>query len=78
MPTTSQIDVLLSTLNAAEVGTLESISAKLRQVHGELLDMEQLELASKAAEALSALERGDVSEFQRGRAYLQSKIGHLR
>jgi hypothetical protein len=78
MPTLARVDVLLSTLNATEVGTLDSIAAKLRQVEEELLAMDQGELAGRAAEALAALVRGDVAEFKRARAYLQSKIGHLR
>ncbi|HEX6740162.1 MAG TPA: hypothetical protein VF310_17910 [Vicinamibacteria bacterium] len=78
MPTVARIDVLLSTLNATEVGTLESIAAKLRQVEEELRAMDQDELAGRAAEALGALTRGDVAEFKRARAFLQSKIGHLR
>ena len=78
MVTVPQIDLLLSTLNAADVGTLESISAKLEQVRDELEHMDQPELASRAAETIRALVRGDVVEFKRGRAFLQSKIGHLR
>ena len=78
MPTVTRIDVLLSTLNATDVGTLESITAKLRQVEEELRAMDQDELAVRAAEALAALSRGDVAEFKRARAFLQSKIGHLR
>ena len=35
-------------------------------------------LAGTAGEAVAALRRGDVAEFRRGRAFLQSKIGHLR
>ena len=70
MPTVARIDVLLSTLNATDVGTLDSIAAKLRQVEEELAD--------RAVEALAALTRGDVAEFKRARAFLQSKIGHLR
>jgi hypothetical protein len=58
---TTRIDVLLATLNAADVGSLETITEKLGQVRREL-------------ESLG----GDVGEFQRGRAFLQSKIGHLR
>ena len=69
---------MLSTLNAADVGTLDSIAAKLDQVREELLQMEQAELASRAADTLTALRRGDVAEFKRGRAFLQSKIGHLK
>jgi hypothetical protein len=78
MPTATRIDVLLSTLNATDVGTLESITAKLRQVQEELAELDQPELAERAGEAISALTRGDVAEFKRGRAFLQSKIGHLR
>ena len=78
MMTVARIDLLLSTLNAADVGTLESISAKLEQVRDELEQLDQPELASRAAETIRALVRGDVVEFKRGRAYLQSKIGHLR
>jgi hypothetical protein len=74
----AQIDVLLSTLNATEVGTLESIAAKLREVKDQLEQMEQPELAARAAEVIVALGRGDVAEFKRGKAFLQSKIGHLR
>jgi hypothetical protein len=40
--------------------------------------MEQPELAARAAETILALGRGDIAEFKRGRAFLQSKIGHLR
>jgi hypothetical protein len=78
MVTVTRIELLLSTLNAADVGTLESISAKLEQVKDELEQIDQPELALRAAETIRALVRGDVVEFKRGRAYLQSKIGHLR
>ena len=78
MVTATRIELLLSTLNAADVGTLESISAKLEQVREELEQLDQPELASRAAETIRALVRGDVVEFKRGRAFLQSKIGHLR
>jgi hypothetical protein len=78
MQTVSRIDVLLSTLNATDVGTLDSITEKLRQVQDELEALEQPELAARAVEAVNALSRGDVSEFKRARAFLQSKIGHLR
>jgi hypothetical protein len=78
MVTVTRIELLLSTLNAADVGTLESISAKLEQVKDELEQLDQRELALRAAETIRALERGDVVEFKRGRAFLQSKIGHLR
>jgi hypothetical protein len=78
MVTATRIDLLLSTLNAADVGTLESISAKLEQVREELQQIDQPELASRAADTIQALVRGDVVEFKRGRAFLQSRIGHLR
>ena len=74
----ARVDVLLSVLNATEVGTLDSIAAKLEQVQEELLALHEPELAARAHEAVGALKRGDVAEFKRARAYLQSKIGHLR
>jgi hypothetical protein len=76
--TASRIDLLLSTLNAADVGTLDSIRAKLEQVRQELELMDRAELAASAADTIAALARGDIAEFKRGRAFLQSKIGHLR
>jgi hypothetical protein len=78
MPTAARIDVLLSILNATDVGTLDSVADKLRQVQDELAGLDQPELAARAEEAVAALRRGDVAEFKRARAYLQSKIGHLR
>jgi hypothetical protein len=78
MPTVARIDVLLSTLNATDVGTLDSIRAKLEMVREELREMDQPALADRAGETLQALVRGDLAEFKRGRAFLQSKIGHLR
>jgi hypothetical protein len=78
MPAASRVEVLLATLNATDVGSLESIAVKMRQVQEELAALEQGELAAAAQQAVEALARGDVAEFKRGRAYLQSKIGHLR
>jgi len=78
MPATSRIDFLLATLNATDVGTLDGITAKLRQVQEELRTLDHPELAAAAAAAIEAIARGDVAEFRRGRAFLQSKIGHLR
>jgi hypothetical protein len=43
-----------------------------------LATLNATELAGTAAGAVAALRRGDVAEFKRGRAFLQSKIGHLR
>jgi len=76
--TVDRIGVILSTLNATDVGSLDSIAEKLRQVQGELEALEQAELATRARETIAALERGDLAEFRRGRAFLQSKVGHLR
>ncbi len=75
---TTRIDVLLSTLNATEVGSLDGIASKLDEVRLALREMDQPELSTRAAETLAALKRGDIAEFKRGRAFLQSKIGHLR
>jgi len=78
MPTAARIDVLLSTLNATDVGTLDSVADKLRQVEEELKGLDQPELAERAGQAVAALRRGDIAEFKRARAFLQAKIGHLR
>jgi hypothetical protein len=75
---TSSIDQILATLNAAEVGSLDTIAAQMRQVRDGLAAMGQAALAEAAGEAVAALGRGDVAEYRRGRAFLQSKIGHLR
>lgn len=72
------MDVLLATLNAADVGSLEAIAEKMQQVEQGLLALGQAQLAGAAGAAVAALRRGDVPEFRRGRAFLQSKIGHLR
>ena len=74
----ARIDVVLATLNAADVGSLDTIAEKMGQVRKDLESLDQEELAGAAGEALTALRRGDVAEFRRGRAFLQSKIGHLR
>lgn len=78
MDRSARIDALLATLNAAEVGSLDSIAAKLRQAQQELEALDEPELAARAAEVAQALARGDVAEFKRGRAFLQSKVGHIR
>ncbi|HUL75771.1 MAG TPA: hypothetical protein VL691_00795 [Vicinamibacteria bacterium] len=72
------VDVLLATLNAAEVGSLEAIAEKMRQVQAGLEARRETALAGTAAAAVDALRRGDVPEWKRARAFLQSKIGHLR
>ena len=76
--TVDQIDALLSTLNATEMGTLDSIATKFRQVRDDLRGMEQAELADRAEDAVQALGQGNLAEFKRLRAFLQSRVGHLR
>jgi len=72
------VDVLLATLNATDVGSLDAIAEKVEQVRRALESLGKAELAEVAAGAVSALRRGDVTEWKRARAFLQSKIGHLR
>ena len=74
----SSVDVLLATLNATELGSLEAIAEKMEQVQAQLESLGETELGAAATAALAALRRGDVTEWKRGRAFLQSKIGHLR
>jgi hypothetical protein len=78
MSAAASVDVLLATLNATEVGSLDSIAEKVQQVQRGLESLGEVELAGAAAGAVSALRRGDVAEWKRARAFLQSKIGHLR
>ena len=78
MMATARVDQLLATLNATDVGSLDSIAEKVLQVRADLEALDQAELAVAADAAVAAFRRGDVAEFKRGRAFLQSKIGHLR
>jgi hypothetical protein len=78
MTDTSSVDALLATLNATEVGSLDAVAEKMDQVQRGLESLGARELAGAAGAAVAALRRGDVTEFRRGRAFLQSKIGHLR
>jgi hypothetical protein len=78
MSDTSSIDLLLATLNSTDVGSLDSIAERMQQVQQGLESLGRAELAGTAAGALVALRRGDVTEWKRARAFLQSKIGHLR
>ena len=78
MSDTSSIDVLLATLNATDVGSLDAIAEKVEHVQRDLESRGRADLAAAAAGALTALRRGDVTEWKRARAFLQSKIGHLR
>jgi hypothetical protein len=73
-----QIDLILSTLNALDVGTLDSVRDKLRQVQEALAALGQDDLATRAADGAQALALGNVAEFKRIRAFLQAKVGHLR
>ena len=78
MSAPSSVDVLLATLNATELGSLDKVAEKMQQVKEQLATLGEGELAAAAASAIEALRRGDVAEWKRGRAFLQSKIGHLR
>jgi hypothetical protein len=78
MQTGQLIDVILATLNATDVGSIDSILTKMSEVRVGLVELGQEELARATDGAVAALGRGDLAEFRRGRAFLQSKIGHLR
>jgi hypothetical protein len=75
---TIPLDRILATLNSAEVGALDRIAEKMRLAAQDLRSIGQPELAGKADEAVAALDRADVAEFKRLRAFIQSKVGHLR
>lgn len=75
---TTALDKILATLNSTEVGALERIAEKMSLVAAELRAFGQPALAGKADDAVAALGRADVAEFKRLRAFIQSKVGHLR
>ncbi len=75
---TPSLDRILATLNSAEMGSLEGIADKMRSAAADLRAIDQPELAAKADQSILALERADVAEFKRLRAFIQSKAGHLR
>lgn len=75
---TISLDRILATLNSAEVGALDRIAEKMRLVATDLRALEQEDLAARADDSVAALGRADVAEFKRLRAFIQSKVGHLR
>ena len=75
---TTSLDRILATLNSTEVGSIERIAESMQVVAADLREIEQPELAAKADESVAALGRADVAEFKRLRAFIQSKVGHLR
>ena len=75
---TTSLDRILATLNSTEVGSIDRIAERMRVAATDLRALEQPELAAKADESIAALERADVAEFKRLRAFIQSKVGHLR
>ncbi len=75
---TTSLDRILATLNSAETGALDGIAEKMRSAAAGLRAIDQPELAAKADQSVLALERADVAEFKRLRAFIQSKVGHLR
>lgn len=74
----TKLDRILATLNSAEVGPLDRISEKMTSVAADLREIEQPALAERADEAVASLGRADLKEFRRLRAFIQSKVGHLR
>jgi hypothetical protein len=75
---TPSLDKILATLNSAEVGALDRIAEKMTAVAASLRGLGQPELAAKADESVVALGQANVAEFKRLRAFIQSKVGHLR
>lgn len=75
---TTSLDRILATLNSTEVGSIDRIAERMRVAAADLRTIDQPALAAKADESVAALERADVAEFKRLRAFIQSKVGHLR
>ncbi len=72
------LDRILATLNSAQVGPVDAIASKMRLVAADLRSLERPDLESKAEQAIAALETANLAEFRRLRAFIQSKVGHLR
>lgn len=75
---TTSLDRILAILNSTEVGSIDRIAERMRVAATDLRAIEQPELAAKADESIAALGRADLAEFKRLRAFIQSKVGHLR
>jgi hypothetical protein len=69
---------LIASLNALEVGELSGLRAKLAEAKQACVDLGQLELADKLAQAEEALRRADLSTYRKRVETVIARAGHLR
>ena len=69
---------LIAFLNAIQVGPLDDIRGKLCEARGRCVDLGQLELADKLAEAEAALDAADLKTYRKRIETVVSRLGHLK
>jgi hypothetical protein len=74
----TDLQQLIAFLNAIQVGPLEDIRGKLGEARGRCVDLGQLELADKLAEAQAALDAVDLKTYRKRIETVISRLGHLK
>ena len=74
----TDLQQLIAFLNAIQVGPLEEIRGKLGEARGRCVDLGQLELADKLAEAQAALDAVDLKTYRKRIETVISRLGHLK
>jgi hypothetical protein len=69
---------LIAFLNAIDVGELDSIRAKLARARESCIAMEQEELATRLAEAETALFEADMKTYRKRIETVIARLGHIR
>ena len=69
---------LIAFLNAIQVGPLDDIRGKLGEARGRCIDLGQVELADKLAEAQAALDAADLKTYRKRIETVVSRLGHLK
>ena len=70
--------MLISHLNAIDIGDLDIIRGKLEQASRGCVELDQPELAEKLDEAVEALDRLDLKTYRRRVETVVSRLGHIR
>jgi hypothetical protein len=74
----TDLQQLIAFLNAIQVGPLDEIRGKLGEARGRCIDLGQLELADKLAEAQAALDAVDLKTYRKRIETVVSRLGHLK
>lgn len=69
---------LIAFLNAIQCGPLDDIRDKLGEARGRCIDLGQVELADKLAEAQAALDAADLKTYRKRIETVVSRLGHLK